>query len=1493
MNKAIKNIFDKLSINFDDLDLSYFENADLVEQIKISKLKGKAYVHISINNFLPIRIIEQINYAFKKNDYVPMKLILDVKHQQIEKEIVWEYLEWIKNSKAQEKGGCWNFVDREGYTFDIDNQTIIFKLESLSQKAEFEVLTKYCDAKLKQCGFKNLNFSIEVDQSNEEEYWKKHEKNYQLIVEKKAQFEQSIRTNIETNRQVYQTNNRVFKKNFVKLDEPTYKSIADIDNDAQNVVIHGMVMTKEIRVSRAGRKIYILGITDHKSSIKATYFGKDESDCLFDSLTDEEAAADNAKEMKALRIEKGDWVALKGKTSYSQYDQEQVFYIDNFCKIEKNVEVRKDLAKNKRVELHIHSKMSAMDGISDFKDYANLANQWGWNALALTDHNNVQSFPDAYAAIKSINKKRDSNNQMKMIYGLEMTMLPNDLWYVKNPKNQSLRETKLVVYDLETTGLSPEFDEIIEFGAVVYNYKTGERKQIDILIKPEQKLKQFTKDLTHITDEMLEDKPPIAEAFKQIYEIIDGAILVAHNANFDFNFLNSYAQKLGYPELTNTVIDTLTIARAMYPGLKNHRLGTVAKKNGILYDEKVAHRGDYDADVLTDIYEHMWANMRKIMDINLDSDWAKIHPQNDKENMNYIKTRGFHTTVLVKNQAGLKKLYKLVSKSHTDNFFGGPKIFKNILIEARNEGNLLLGTSCVNGEIFEMARTNTLSELEKRIQDYDYVELQPLSVYKNLLQNDSLNEEELKRTIKIIIAAALKYHKIIVATSDAHYVNPELKQIREVYINAKGLGGTRHPLFDYKGRVKDNPDQHLRTTDEMLKEFAWLEDQELINKIVIENSNLISSMVEPNIEAVKEGLYTPSIENVNEKLRAKCYETAHELYGSDLPEIVEARLEKELNSITKYGFSVVYWISHLLVKKSLDDGYLVGSRGSVGSSFVATMSKITEVNPLKAHYRCETCQYSDFNTPAEVKCGYDLRPAQCPKCKSSLVGDGHDIPFETFLGFEGDKVPDIDLNFSGEYQPVAHNFTKEMFGENNVFRAGTISTVAEKTAFGYVKAYYEEKFGYENQPRKVEIERLASLAEGVKRTTGQHPGGIIILPSEYEIEDFTPINYPADDTSSSWKTTHFDFHSIHDNLLKMDILGHVDPTALRILRDITGVDPMTIPTNDKQVYSLFSGLSSLKIQPDQINGETTGAIGIPEFGTQFVRGMLKETSPKTFADLVQISGLSHGTDVWLGNARDLIKENKANISTVIGCRDDIMVYLMSMGLDSSMAFTIMESVRKGKGLKKPWIDAMKACNVPDWYIESCLKIKYMFPKAHATAYVLMAYRIAWYKIHYPAEYYATFLSTRADAFDLKVSLGGYEAVNNRLKELEARSAGSYGDKLTKKDEDLMVVYEIMLEMFSRGIKFGNIDFKVSQASRFVVVENPQTKEKTIIPPFNIIDSLGITVAESIVKAREISAIASVADLKNRTQVTQTQLKIFDELRITDSLSSDEQLTFEF
>ncbi|AHB36552.1 PolC-type DNA polymerase III [Spiroplasma apis] len=1480
MDKSLKEFFDKLSIFLSEEETLYFKDAHLYKKSEFINSLKMLRIFVKLKDFLPIILLERLESELVNNTFLPTKLNLQVENTNYNKELIWNYIEYIKDKKAEVKTGTIKTLSPKLIEYNVDNRTVIFYAENELEKNLLDMHSDYYKNKLIKYGFTNINLSVIVKNDLESNALNDVKKMYE-----DASFynENHLRQNTTV-----VAKKPKYKSTKVLLETPTYESIADLEENAQNVTIHGQLISKSARVSKTGRKIYHLPITDGKSSVLCVFFQSDSNPTYFDECTDDNKSFFAGYEDQI--INKDDWVAFNGKYIYSEYEKNYIFYIDKFQKIESKTVLRNDNAVDKRVELHTHTKMSAMDGVSFVKEYIETAKRWGWKAIAITDHLNVQSFPDAYWALKNANDSIQSDQDLKLIYGSEVVMLDDDFWFVKNPKQTKLREAKFVVFDLETTGLSPEYDEIIEFGANVYDYKNGTSKKFDILIKPSKPISKFTTDLTNITNEMLEDKNTIESEIGNIMEIIKDGILVAHNANFDFNFLNVLAIKFGYGELKNTVIDTLTLARSLKPKLKNHRLGTVAKAYGILYDEKIAHRADYDAEVLTNLYEHMWSDAKKIRPIDIDSDWD-LFRNNPYEEENHKRVRGHHLNIIAKNQEGLKDLYKIISLSHTKNFLGSPKIFKSAILEFKNRNNILIGDGCVNGMVFDYARTGTKKMLREAISLLDYIEIQPLSVYKKLIQVGDLTLEDLKFYLKLIITEAKNLNKLVVATSDAHYVDPDKKIIRDIYINTKGLGGVYHPLYDFKQRVKDNPDQHLRTTSEMLKEFEWLDDEELVRELVITNPNLIAEVIDSGICPIKFGSFPPNIDDVDKMLEDECYKNARSLYGEVLPEIVEKRLQKELESIIKHGFAVVYWISHLLVKKSHEDGYLVGSRGSVGSSFVATTSNITEVNPLKAHYRCPNCKYSDFNTPPEVKCGYDLEKKVCPECNNEMIGDGHDIPFETFLGFDGDKVPDIDLNFSGEYQPIAHNFTKEMFGENNVFRAGTISTVADKTAYGFTMGYFEKKFENQSQIRKVEIERLANLCTGVKRTTGQHPGGIIILPKEYEIEDFTPVNYPADDDTSEWKTTHFDFHSIHDNLLKMDILGHVDPTALRMLYDLTGVNPITIPTNDKKVYSLFSNLSALDINSDELLGESTGAIGLPEFGTQFVRNMLKETKPQTFADLVQISGLSHGTDVYVGNAQSLIKDGTANISTVIGCRDDIMVYLMSMNLDASTSFKIMESVRKGKGLNKEWIDMMKAHSVPDWYINSCLKIKYMFPKAHATAYVLMAYRVAWYKIYYPEEYYATWFSTRSDFFDLETTIKGPEAIKSKLEDIKQRQFNKM--PVSAKEVGLITTFEVLLEMYARGITMENINFNISDGMRFKTVINQETGKKILYPPFNVIDSLGEAVANSIVNARKIRQITSVNDLKQRTQVTQTQLQIFAKLKITDNLKDDEQLAFDF
>jgi len=1434
---------------------NYFDDAKVIKA-EYSTSEGFFRVVIEINDFLPLKVLLKLEQTLLENETLPTKISLRVRKEQYELETIFSYLEYIRLNKSELINSFFSKLSPERFAL-TDN---ILKI-TVHSESEQKLVGEHCNyyqKKLRCYGFSDLQLALVIDlrennilEINEQELIK-----YQETAQKTEQLISKPTNGINPVRRELNSYQRA------KNGEASYERLIDIDQDAPNVTIYGKILSKERQLISTKKFIYVITVTDYSDTIGAKFF------------TRIEQPDDFIEELKT-----NEWVSLFGDIRYDTYANEQMFFIKKISRLEREDLYREDNAPEKRVELHLHTKMSVMDGVTDLAMLFKTLVHWNHKAIAFTDHLNVQAYPEIY----NLSKKYPD---VKVIYGVEADVLDDKVWYVKNPHHHNLRTAKYVIFDLETTGLSSSYDEIIEFGAVIMDGISGKRQTINHLFKPSVKLSSFTTELTGITDELLADKPTFIESIDQILEYFKDAILIAHNAEFDLGFIQSWLKKAGRSEINNTVIDTLQLSRILEPHLKNYRLGTIARCYNVIYNEEVAHRGDYDAIVLTDIYEHQLRKMINTYSIEFDDDIEKIH-----DPAVYKKLRPKHMIILAKNQVGLLELFKLITAAHTKYFYSSPKLLRSVIEQHRS--NLLIGSSCVNGDVFEVARNKDSSELAETIKFYDYVEIQPPSVYKHLVQMGDLSEERLLTVIKDIIFTAKKLNKLVVATGDVHYLNPEDKIFREVYINAKGIGGRPHPLYDYKQRVTDNPDQFLRTTMEMMNEFKFLNDDELIYEIVVTNPNLIADQIE-KVEIIKDKLYTPKIEGSDQLLKELCYQNAYKIYGKPLPEIVASRLERELNAIIKHGFAVIYWIAHKLVDKSLQDGYLVGSRGSVGSSFVATMSNITEVNPLQPHFLCSYCSYSEFIVDGSVKCGYDLPVRTCPKCQKPLKGEGHDIPFETFLGFEADKVPDIDLNFSGEYQPIAHDFTKEIFGERSVYRAGTISTVAEKTAYGYVKGYFESK-NILHLKRHAELERIAKGCEGVKRTTGQHPGGIVVIPNEYEVEAFTPVNFPADDIKSNWLTTHFDFHAIHDNVLKLDILGHVDPTALRMLQDLTGVDPKTIPTNDEAVLSLFRGLDVLNIKPEDINGEKTGAIGIPEFGTFFVRKMLLDTKPTSFADLVQISGLSHGTDVWIGNAQELIRNQNISISEVIGCRDDIMVNLIYKGLPAQSAFKIMEDVRKGKGLTTEHEQLMRDNNVEQWYIDSCNKIKYMFPKAHATAYVLMAWRVAWYKINYPVEYYATFFSTRTDVFDIKTILKGAETIKQVLRDIQTRLDNkdfNVPNKPTQKEKDLIPVYEVALEMYARGIKMSNIDLKTSRNKNFTVITN-ENNEKIILPPFSAIDGLGGAVGDSIINARHEKPFLSIADLQKRTNITKAHLESFEELGILKDLSLDDQIAFEF
>ena len=1204
----------------------------------------------------------------------------------------------------------------------------------------------------------------------------------------------------------------------------------------------------------------------------------------------------------------GAYANFYGNYRFDTFSNDYIFEPDQIEFIDKPIQIFDD-EEDKRVELHAHTKLSEMDGVCSPTEMVKTAFNLGHKAFAITDHLCVQGYHEAFMAYKDLKKSHPDNFDFKLLYGCELNMVYPRLDIVYNSNDDVLADQEYVVFDLETTGLSTRHDYIIEFGAVVM-YKGMVKEVKDFFVKPPIEIPLTIVEKTHISNDDVKDARSFEECKDEILDFVKGRVLVAHNASFDYGFLNEELARLGLPKLENPVIDTLDLARSMFTR-RSYSLGSVCKQYGVDYNEDVAHRANYDAEVLAQSFNLMLKDLAKDNVFTLNDLANYQHPDS------FVKNRAYHTTVLCKNKQGLKDLYRLISTSHTetlavfskasgDNAVAEPRIFKETL--NKNRENLLIGSACFNGEVFEIAHTRNREALAKAISFYDYIELQPLGNYSYLVNDkESFTWDRLKQYQLDIIEEAKKQNKIIVATGDVHYVTLDEKILRDVYIYAQGIGGVFHPLYIYDKEKREKqitPDQHFFNTREMLDAFAWLNDDEFVKDIVIHNTQKIADMCE-SIEPFNSELHPPFLPDaiavarrcnidempftgVNEVISADDYltrlvwYTAHERYGEQLDQLIVDRVNKELNAIISNGYGVIYYVCHLMVKRSNDDGYIVGSRGSVGSSLVATFSGITEVNPLPPHYICPKCHHLEWVNDG-TRPGYDLVDKVCPECGTQMKVDGQNIPFETFLGFHGDKIPDIDLNFSGDYQPKAHLFTREIFGANNVFRAGTISTVADKTAFGYVSGYCEKK-GIAKISR-AQKERLAAGCTDVKRTTGQHAGGIVVLPEGMEIEDVTPIQYPANDSNAAWRSTHFEYHDYNDNLLKFDILGHVDPTAMKLLEKISGIDVKTLPMNDSKVLSLFNSSKALNIINPKYD-EETGACGLPEFGTRNSRRTLVETRPKVFSELVQLSGLSHGTDVWAGNAEELIKQGVA-LADVIGCRDDIMTRLMDgFGIESKDAFSIMEHVRKGKGLTEDEEGLMLEHNVPKWYIESCKKIKYMFPKAHAVAYVIMAVRIAWFKVYHPEYYYVSYFTLRCDAYELETMIKDADAIYMRMNELLNRM-NSRENPLSKKEKDIFDTIEVCYEMVSRGYRLTNLDLNRSLATEFLV--NPDNNHE-IIPPFKILDGLGDNVAISIIEARKNGPFISKEDLQNRTQLSTTLIKKLSDLHVLDGLDETNQMS---
>ena len=1223
--------------------------------------------------------------------------------------------------------------------------------------------------------------------------------------------------------------------------------IEKIDGPIGEVVIRGKILSVDTREIRNEKTIIIFSVTDFTDTIVLKIFARN----------------DDVPELLK-EISGGKFVRVKGVATIDKFDSELT--IGSIVGIKKCADfttVRMDTSVEKRIELHCHTKMSDMDGVSDVKDIVKRAMKWGHKAIAITDHGDVQAFPDA-------NHTVPSDSDFKVIYGVEAYLVDDLKGMVTDSQNQDL-DADYVVFDLETTGFSPETNRIIEIGAVkVQNGKIVDK--FSTFVNPQVPIPFRIEQLTSINDSMVIDAPVIADILPEFMKFCEGCVMVAHNADFDMSFIKKNCQRLDIP-CKPTIVDTVALARVLLPNLNRFKLDTVAKALGVSLENH--HRAVDDAGCTAEIFVKFIEMLRERGMSTLD----EVNAMGTSSVQNVQKMPTYHAIILATCDQGRTNLYKLISLAHIKYYHRRPRIPKSEFIRYRD--GLLIGSACEAGELYRaILNGRPEEEISRLVNFYDYLEIQPLGNNAFLVRDEDspvASNDDLIEINKKIVRLGEQFHKPVVATCDVHFLDPEDEIYRRIIMAGQGFkdADEQAPLF-------------LRTTEEMLKEFAYL-GSEKAEEVVITNTNRIADMCE-KISPVRPDKCPPVIENSDQMLRDICYNKAHKMYGDPLPEIVQERLDRELNSIISNGYAVMYIIAQKLVWKSNEDGYLVGSRGSVGSSFVATMSGITEVNPLHAHYLCKHCQYSDFDSDLvksfSGRSGCDMPDKLCPRCGRPLSKEGFDIPFETFLGFKGNKEPDIDLNFSGEYQSKAHKYTEVIFGEGQTFKAGTIGTLADKTAFGYVKNYYEERGVHK---RNCEIDRIVLGCVGVRRTTGQHPGGIVVLPMGEQIYTFTPVQHPANDMTVDITTTHFDYHSIDHNLLKLDILGHDDPTMIRMLQDLTGVDPTQIPLDDKAVMSLFQDTSALGITPDDLVNCQLGALGIPEFGTDFAMGMLIDTQPKEFSDLVRIAGLSHGTDVWLGNAQTLIQEKKATISTAICTRDDIMIYLIGMGLDSEESFKIMENVRKGivaKGKcdKWPeWKQDMIDHNVPDWYIWSCEKIKYMFPKAHAAAYVMMAWRIAYCKVFYPLAYYAAYFSIRATAFSYELMCQGKEKLEGYMHEYEKRK-----DELSKKEQDTYKDMRLVQEMYARGFEFLPLDIYKSEPHHFQIVDGK------LLPALNTIDGLGDNAAVAIAEAAKDGIFLSKDDFRERTKVSKTTIELMSDLGLFGDMPESNQLSlFDF
>lgn len=1406
-----------------------------IERVVCSRKKRLWTLHIKKNSLVALDVYkpfcDAVSECYKQTAEV--RISVDFGAAVDSNAIIREYwplfIQWVQREIASVNGWLSNAE------IEVANETVTVTLldDHILQFAQKKAIDKLLIDFYRTFFHRDLRVLFAISEKRTEEY----EKFEQKRVEEERVAIQEAMTVAQEPQEERQDAEAKLSFGYEIKDAPT--PLSEIVEEEAKVTFAGEVFGFEgEKELKNGMKLFSFFVTDLTDSISVKCFAR------------------NKEDFKALKaLSNGMFIKVRGRVEYDRFmNPPELAVMANDINELERPPGRMDDAAEKRIEFHLHTTMSPMDGITPIDRFVERAAKWGHKAIAITDHNAVQAFPDANKAAKKYG--------VDVLFGVEANIVHDGVPIVLRADDRELGSAEYVVFDVETTGLSVVNNKLIELAAV----KISDGKELDrfaYLINPHEPIPYNITQLTNIDDRMVQDAPDVEEVLPKFLEFIKGAVLVAHNARFDMGFLQEACKRQGFAPVENPVLDTLELSRMMYSSMKNHRLNTLADKFKVSLDNH--HRAVDDAAALGGILLHMLKEAS-------DKGKQTLRSLNELVGQSLAAGRPFHSCVYAKNATGKKNLFRLVSLSHTEYFNKQPMIPKSKLAELR-EG-LLISSGCEKGEFFESVLNKSLDEAEQVAEFYDVLEIQPLTTYMHLVDKGLVGSvEDIKKAIRTVVEIGDKLGKPVIATGNVHYLDPEHHIMRDITIN--GITGFS-PLKDMR-----KPEVHLRTTAEMLNEFSFL-GEEAAYRVVVSNTIELAAQFEkfgmfPKTGGPTDnGLFSPIIEGADEEIRSKCYETATRMYGDPLPEIVTARLEKELGPIIKYGFSANYLISERLVKKSNEDGYLVGSRGSVGSSFVATALGISEVNPLPPHYLCAHCQYNEWFTDGSLPSGFDLPSKDCPTCGSPLKGEGQDIPFETFLGFKGDKVPDIDLNFSGDYQPHAHNYTKVLFGEKNVFRAGTIGTVAAKTAFGFVKKYEEEKG---KKWRMAEIKRLEQGCTGVKRSTGQHPGGIVVVPDYIEVEDITPVQFPADDTGSEWKTTHFDYHAFDENLLKLDILGHDDPTMMRMLQDLTGVDPTTIPMNDPATMSIFSSTKALNVEPEQIC-TPVATYGVPEMGTKFVRQMLQETSPKTFADLLQISGLSHGTGVWLGNAQELIKNQTCTIKTVIGCRDDIMLYLIyKAGMDAGLAFTITESVRKGKGLKDEWIAEMKKHNVPNWYIDSCLRIEYMFPKAHAAAYVISAVRTAYFKVYHPLAYYAAYYSVRADEFDVELFCQGYDAILRKLKEIEG-----LGFQAAPKERAMVSILEMGLEMTARGFTFQSIDLYRSDATKFIMDGN------SLIPPFSALGGVGENAARNIAAARADGDFLSIEDFQQRTKSSKTVVELLGTFGCFRGLPESNQLS---